>query len=97
MMNYSNEEKAKGTILHAAFLWGTNMKKRVVIAILLSVLVVSAEFKATCQETNQPTIQLPSYPLAFGAFVLRFDSGGSLTIEGKGWPALNGKWKTDRL
>jgi outer membrane protein assembly factor BamB len=93
MMNYSNEEKAKGTILHAAFLWGTNMKKRVVIAILLSVLVVSAEFKATCQETNQPTIQLPSYPLAFGAFVLRFDSGGSLTIEGKGWPALNGKWK----
>jgi outer membrane protein assembly factor BamB len=69
------------------------MKKIVVIAILLSVLVVSAEWKATAQETNQTTVQLPSYPLAFGVFALRFDSGGTLTIEGKGWPALNGKWK----
>jgi outer membrane protein assembly factor BamB len=69
------------------------MKKIVVIAILLSVLVVSAEPQASCQETNQPNVQLPSYPLTFGAFVLRFDSAGTLTIEGKGWPALNGKWK----
>src|SRR6185503_1905534 len=69
------------------------MKKIVVIAILLSVLVVSAEWKATAQETNQTTVQLPSYPLAFGVFALRFDSGGTLKIEGKGWPALNGKWK----
>ena len=82
------------SIPHSSFaLWGTSMKKIVVIAILLSVLVVSAEPKATCQETNQPTVQLPSYPLSFGVFVLRFDSGGTLTIEGKGWPALNGKWK----
>ena len=69
------------------------MKKIVVIAILLSVLVVSAEPQATCQESNQTAVQLPSYPLSFGVFLVRFDPGGTLTIEGKGWPALNGKWK----
>lgn len=32
--------------------------------------------------------------LTFGAFVLRFDSGGTFTLEGKGWPSLNGNWKS---
>ena len=33
--------------------------------------------------------------LTFGAFVLRFDSGGTFTLEGKGWPSLNGNWKSN--
>ena len=42
---------------------------------------------------QQATAQLPTYPLAFGAFVVRFDPGGSFTLQGQGWPALSGNWK----
>jgi outer membrane protein assembly factor BamB len=33
--------------------------------------------------------------LKFGAFVARFDPGGTFTLQGQGWPALNGKWNTN--
>ncbi|HET6890774.1 MAG TPA: PQQ-binding-like beta-propeller repeat protein [Pyrinomonadaceae bacterium] len=33
--------------------------------------------------------------LTFGAFILRFDFGGTFTLEGKGWPSLNGNWKSN--
>ena len=33
---------------------------------------------------------LPSTPLAFGAFVARFDPAGTFTLDGQGWPALGG-------
>ncbi len=36
---------------------------------------------------------LPSDPLKFGAFNARFDPSGTFTIEGSGWPKLNGNWK----
>lgn len=36
---------------------------------------------------------LPAEPLKFGAFTLRFDAGGTFTLQGQGWPALNGAWK----
>jgi outer membrane protein assembly factor BamB len=36
---------------------------------------------------------LPSYPLKFGAFAARFDPAGTFTLQGQGWPALNGTWK----
>jgi outer membrane protein assembly factor BamB len=42
---------------------------------------------------QQATAQLPTYPLAFGAFVARFDPGGTFTLQGQGWPALGGTWK----
>ena len=42
---------------------------------------------------QQTAPQLPSYPLTFGAFVVRFDPGGSFTLQGQGWPSLSGKWK----
>src|SRR5258706_12079805 len=42
---------------------------------------------------QQPAAQLPTYPLAFGAFVARFDPGGTFTLQGQGWPALSGTWK----
>ena len=44
---------------------------------------------------QQATAQLPSNPLKFGAFVVRFDRGGTFTLQGQGWPALNGNWKTN--
>ena len=44
---------------------------------------------------QQPAIQLPSDTLKYGAFVVRFDPGGTFTLEGKGWPALRGNWKTE--
>jgi outer membrane protein assembly factor BamB/protein tyrosine phosphatase (PTP) superfamily phosphohydrolase (DUF442 family) len=39
-----------------------------------------------------PTI--PSQPLKFGAFLVRFDPAGTLTLEGSGWPKMNGTWKS---
>jgi len=38
---------------------------------------------------------LPSTPLRFGAFVAQFDPGGTFTLQGQGWPALNGNWKAN--
>lgn len=43
---------------------------------------------------NAQTAQLPSTPIKFGAFVARFDPGGTFTLQGQGWPALNGNWKS---
>lgn len=43
--------------------------------------------------TSQAT-SLPSYQLKFGAFTARFDPGGTFTLQGQGWPALNGNWKS---
>jgi outer membrane protein assembly factor BamB len=44
---------------------------------------------------QQVTPTLPSNPLKFGAFIIRFDRGGTFTLQGQGWPALSGNWKTD--
>ena len=44
------------------------------------------------QPTQPATTTLPSYPLKFGAFEARFDPGGTFTLQGEGWPALNGTW-----
>jgi len=44
---------------------------------------------------QQPTVQLPSNSLSFGAFVARFEPGGTFTLEGQGWPAMKGTWKID--
>jgi outer membrane protein assembly factor BamB/protein tyrosine phosphatase (PTP) superfamily phosphohydrolase (DUF442 family) len=37
---------------------------------------------------------IPAQPLKFGAFVVQFDPAGTLTLEGKGWPKMNGTWKS---
>ncbi|HEV7395476.1 MAG TPA: PQQ-binding-like beta-propeller repeat protein [Pyrinomonadaceae bacterium] len=36
---------------------------------------------------------LPTESLKFGAFVVRFDPGGTFSLQGKGWTVLNGSWK----
>ncbi|MEK6337475.1 MAG: PQQ-binding-like beta-propeller repeat protein [Acidobacteriota bacterium] len=43
----------------------------------------------------QQSPALPSFPLKFGAFVAKFDPTGTFTLQGKGWPALSGKWKAN--
>lgn len=52
------------------------------------------EFALKYIETHRSKASLPSHPLAFGAFVVRFDPAGTLTLEGDGEPKLNGTWKT---
>jgi outer membrane protein assembly factor BamB len=47
------------------------------------------------QPIQPATTALPSYPLKFGAFEARFDPGGTYTLKGQGWPALNGTWKSN--
>ena len=39
-----------------------------------------------------PAVTLPSQPLRFGAFTARFDPSGTFTVEGQGWPKLEGTW-----
>jgi len=45
----------------------------------------------THRKASLPSI--PSYPLKFGVFVASFDPAGTFTLEGAGWPKLNGTWK----
>ena len=57
--------------------------------------VVPGGFEQQTPSAPQTTAQLPSNPLKFGAFVARFDPGGTFTLQGKGWPPLSGNWKRD--
>jgi uncharacterized protein (TIGR01244 family) len=52
------------------------------------------EFARKYIETHRTKASLPSHPLSFGAFIARFDPAGTLTLEGSGWPKMNGSWKT---
>ena len=51
------------------------------------------EFARKYIETHRAKASLPSEPLKFGVFLARFDPAGTLTLEGSGWPKLNGTWK----
>jgi len=44
---------------------------------------------------QQATPQLPSEPLRFGAFVVRFDASGTFSLQGERWPSLSGNWKSN--
>jgi outer membrane protein assembly factor BamB len=39
---------------------------------------------------------LPSTPMSFGAFTATFGPGGVFALEGQGWPAFKGTYKTGR-
>ena len=60
----------------------------IVVAIISSTSWYSTAF------AQQASVPLPSDSLKFGAFVARFDPGGTFTLQGQGWPAMNGNWKT---
>jgi outer membrane protein assembly factor BamB len=38
---------------------------------------------------------LPSTPLTFGFFTVRFDANGTFTLKGEGWPTFEGTWTLD--
>ncbi|MCA1607803.1 MAG: hypothetical protein LC775_20585, partial [Acidobacteria bacterium] len=42
----------------------------------------------------QQTPPLPSEPLKFGVFVVRFDPSGTFSLKGDRWPSLSGNWKS---
>lgn len=65
---------------------------------LLTFAVAAASFVifVPCTVTaQQSSLVLPSDPLKFGVFVARFDPGGTFTLQGDRWPALNGNWKSN--
>jgi outer membrane protein assembly factor BamB/protein tyrosine phosphatase (PTP) superfamily phosphohydrolase (DUF442 family) len=51
------------------------------------------EFARKYIETHRSKASLPSHPLKFGVFAARFDPAGTFTLEGVGWPKINGTWK----
>ncbi len=59
------------------------------------VLIACLAGTVSVSNAQQPAPQLPNYPLKFGAFVMRFDPGGTFSLQGQGWPALNGNWKLE--
>ena len=80
------------------------MKRLACIKLGLSIVVASSfvitavtdlAWAQSPQPTQLATTTLPSYPLKFGAFEARFDPGGTFTLQGQGWPALNGTWKSN--
>ena len=49
--------------------------------------------KTAAEVRSSNSAELPTDPMAFGVFTVRFDPGGTFTLEGTGWPKLNGNWK----
>ena len=43
--------------------------------------------------TQQGSSMLPSKPLHYGFFTLKFATDGTFALEGQGWPTFNGTWK----
>jgi outer membrane protein assembly factor BamB len=60
---------------------------------LIAAMVCSAAVAVVAQHT---TPQLPSTPLHYGFFTIRFASDGAFTIEGKEWPPFNGAWTLEK-
>ena len=46
-------------------------------------------------DTRQAT-PLPSTPFHYGFFRLQFSAGGTVVLEGQGWPTFSGTWKVDK-
>lgn len=67
---------------------------KLALAILLATGIVVLSFPRPALTAQQTDVQLPSHPLRFGVFTVRFEAGGTFTLEGDGWPTLKGSWKT---
>jgi outer membrane protein assembly factor BamB len=63
------------------------MTARMMAALLAGACLVMA---ATVT-ARQP--QLPSTPLTYGFFTVRFGADGAFVLEGQGWPTFKGTWK----
>lgn len=47
------------------------------------------------EKHRQAAGALPTNPLSFGVFTIRFDPAGTFTLEGQDWPKLGGSWKSE--
>src|SRR4030088_2467504 len=63
-----------------------------VVLVSSALAFISSRTVSGGQQTTSP---IPSGQLTFGAFTARFVPDGTFTLEGQGWPAFNGSWKTD--
>lgn len=70
--------------------------KRLGLALLLAFVTVATDASRSAGASQQTNAQIPTDSLTFGAFVARFDSGGTFTLEGTGWPRMAGNWKSQR-
>jgi outer membrane protein assembly factor BamB len=61
------------------------------LVLVTGIVVTSATRPAGAQQTD---VQVPSHPLTFGVFVVRFDPNGTYKLEGDRWPTLAGSYKT---
>jgi len=68
--------------------------KRFGVAMVLAFGIVTAGPSRPAAASRQADVRLPSYAMKFGAFVARFDSAGTFKLEGTGWPAMKGDWKS---
>jgi len=66
------------------------MKVKSIIWTLLAISVC-----VSISDAQQSNTTIPTDSLKFGAFVVRFDPGGTFTLNAEGWPPLKGNWKTD--
>jgi len=55
-------------------------------------LVLACAIASSAQQSSAP---LPTRALKFGVFQVRFDPGGTFTLQGDRWPALSGKWSSN--
>ncbi|MEK6410743.1 MAG: PQQ-binding-like beta-propeller repeat protein [Acidobacteriota bacterium] len=68
--------------------------RRLGVAMLFAIGIVAISASRPAGASPQTDVQVPSYSMKFGAFVVKFDSGGTFTLEGQGWPRLTGNWKS---
>lgn len=65
-----------------------------IAAMSIGAAEVAAQNSQPATNAPQAAANVPTYPLKFGAFVARFNPGGTFTLQAQGWPALNGSWKS---
>jgi outer membrane protein assembly factor BamB len=68
------------------------MKSNIVVSIGIAIVLVGGTLAGRAQTTDNP--KFVGEQLKFGAFLLRFDAGGTFTLEGRGWSSVNGNWKS---
>ena len=70
-----------------------NYKRFVLVLLLAAGMMTALASKSVVTFSQQKELQIPSSPLKFGVFTVRFDSGGTFKLEGDRWPTLTGNWK----
>jgi outer membrane protein assembly factor BamB len=63
------------------------LRTRLLVAVTAGILASTALVAVRAAQDS-----LPSSPLAFGAFHLRFSPDGTFVLEGQGWPTFKGTW-----